>query len=90
MGVPNAIPRLAARQLQSTLAVSIHAPTQALRESVVPSARAYPLDALMADCQEYFRWGAGGAGPGGWAGGFLSLGTPGWRRRTKSPSLGFL
>ena len=30
-------------------------PPQALRETIVPSARAYPLDALMADCQEYFR-----------------------------------
>ena len=28
---------------------------QALREQIVPSARAYPLEALMADCQEYFR-----------------------------------
>lgn len=40
--------------------------SQALREQIVPSARAYPLEALMADCQEYFRcarhaccaWGA--------------------------------
>lgn len=30
-------------------------PLQALREQIVPSARAYPLNALMADCQEYFR-----------------------------------
>ncbi len=59
VGVPNAIPRLAARQLQSTLAVSIHSPTQALRESLVPSARAYPLEALMTDCSEYFRCGLG-------------------------------
>lgn len=29
---------------------------QILREQIVPSAKAYPLDALMADCQEYFRW----------------------------------
>ncbi|EFN52752.1 hypothetical protein CHLNCDRAFT_36696 [Chlorella variabilis] len=55
VGVPNAIRRMARLQLQSTLAVSIHAPSQALRETIVPSARAYPLDALMADCQEYFR-----------------------------------
>lgn len=55
VGVPNAIARLAAARLQSTLAVSIHAPTQALRESIVPSAKAYPLDALLADCAEYFR-----------------------------------
>ncbi|KAL4440001.1 hypothetical protein ABPG75_003002 [Micractinium tetrahymenae] len=55
VGVPNAIQRMGRLQLQSTLAVSIHAPNQALREQIVPSARAYPLSALMADCQEYFR-----------------------------------
>lgn len=117
VGVPNAIRRMGRLAMQSTLAVSIHAPNQvctccegsgpscdrppgcacalrsfaplaaatpapvplnstaitatttpppgcphraaqALREQIVPSARAYPLDALMADCQEYFRWGS--------------------------------
>jgi len=55
VGVPNAIARLAQERLQCTLAVSIHAPSQALRERIAPSARAYPIDALMADCSEYFR-----------------------------------
>ena len=55
VGVPNAIASLAARNLQSTLAVSIHAPTQALRESLVPSAKSYPLDSLMADTTRYFQ-----------------------------------
>ncbi|KAI3431690.1 hypothetical protein D9Q98_004736 [Chlorella vulgaris] len=55
VGVPNAIRRMGRMAMQSTLAVSIHAPNQELRESIVPSARAYPLDALMADCLEYFR-----------------------------------
>jgi 23S rRNA (adenine2503-C2)-methyltransferase len=55
VGVPNAILRMGRLALQSTLAVSIHAPNQQLRESIVPSAKAYPLAALMADCQEYFR-----------------------------------
>jgi 23S rRNA (adenine2503-C2)-methyltransferase len=36
VGVPNAIARLASEQLQSTLAVSLHAPNQALRETLVP------------------------------------------------------
>lgn len=45
--MPNAIPRLARANLKSTLAVSIHAPNQALRESIIPSAKAYPLSALM-------------------------------------------
>lgn len=57
VGVPQAIPRLAAGldALQATLAVSIHAPTQALREALVPSAKAYPLAALLADCAAFFE-----------------------------------
>lgn len=55
VGVPNAIAALARYRTQSTLAISIHAPTQALRERLVPSAKAYPLEALMKDCVEYFR-----------------------------------
>jgi 23S rRNA (adenine2503-C2)-methyltransferase len=57
VGVPQAIARLGAALggLQVTLAVSIHAPTQALREALVPSAKAYPLAALLADCETYFN-----------------------------------
>jgi len=55
VGVPNAIMRLAGYDTQSTLAVSIHAPNQKLRESIVPSAKAYPLSALMSDCVQYFE-----------------------------------
>lgn len=55
VGVPNAIAAFARYRTQSTLAISIHAPTQALREQLVPSAKVYPLDALMKDCAEYFR-----------------------------------
>ncbi|KAL5561839.1 hypothetical protein UlMin_031586 [Ulmus minor] len=54
VGVPNTIKRLASHKLQSTLAVSLHAPNQKLRESIVPSAKSYPLDALMQDCKNYF------------------------------------
>lgn len=36
VGVPNAIMKLASHQLQSTLAISIHAPNQQLREQLVP------------------------------------------------------
>ncbi|XP_002982039.2 uncharacterized protein LOC9634885 isoform X1 [Selaginella moellendorffii] len=54
VGVPNSIRKLAAHKLQSTLAVSLHAPNQRLREQIVPSAKSYPLDALMEDCKEYF------------------------------------
>lgn len=54
VGVPNAIRMLAKEKLQSTLAVSLHAPNQKLRESLIPSAKAYPLDDLLWDCQQYF------------------------------------
>ena len=55
VGIPNAIAKLAAHGLQATLAVSIHAPTQELRERLVPSAKVYPLEALMQDSREYFK-----------------------------------
>lgn len=55
VGVPNAIRMLAGYNTQSTLAISIHAPNQKIRETIVPSAKAYPLAALMKDCSEYFR-----------------------------------
>ncbi|XP_058099251.1 uncharacterized protein LOC131243734 [Magnolia sinica] len=55
VGVPNTIKRLASHKLQSTLAVSLHAPNQRLRETIVPSAKSYPLDAIMRDCKDYFE-----------------------------------
>ncbi|XP_021910566.1 uncharacterized protein LOC110824287 [Carica papaya] len=55
VGVPNTIKSLAACKLQSTLAVSLHAPNQKLREKIVPSAKAYPLEAIMKDCRDYFH-----------------------------------
>ncbi|KAG0576652.1 hypothetical protein KC19_5G096400 [Ceratodon purpureus] len=55
VGVPNTIRRLAAHKLQSTLAISLHAPNQDLRSQIVPSAKGYPLDALLEDCKYYFE-----------------------------------
>ena len=55
VGVPNAIGKLAAEELTCTLAVSIHAPNQQLRERIIPSAKVYPLEALMEDCRGYFE-----------------------------------
>lgn len=61
VGVPNTIAtRVAAENLQFTLAVSLHAPTQELRERLVPSAKAYPLDALLRDCVAYEDSSSGG------------------------------
>eukprot|EP00958_Prasinococcus_capsulatus_P027564 scaffold5660_cov323-Prasinococcus_capsulatus_cf.AAC.3 len=54
VGVPNAIRRLAEHKLQATLAVSLHAPNQTLRERLVPSAKVYPIGALLDDCLLYF------------------------------------
>ena len=36
VGVPNALQKLARHELQSTLAISLHAPNQALREQIIP------------------------------------------------------
>ncbi|KAI5670675.1 hypothetical protein M9H77_11039 [Catharanthus roseus] len=55
VGVPNTIKKLASYKLQSTLAISLHAPNQKLRESIVPSAKSYPLEAIMSDCKDYFH-----------------------------------
>jgi 23S rRNA (adenine2503-C2)-methyltransferase len=52
-GIIPGIQRLAAEPEQFNLAVSLHAPSQALRERLMPVARVYPLDALMAACREY-------------------------------------
>lgn len=54
VGVPNTIKKLASYKLQSTLALSLHAPNQSLREKIVPSAKSYPLNAIMKDCRDYF------------------------------------
>ncbi|MEB3351639.1 MAG: 23S rRNA (adenine(2503)-C(2))-methyltransferase RlmN [Cyanobacteriota bacterium] len=59
VGVPRALPTLAERAIerlgraQFTLAVSLHAPDQALREELIPTARSYPITELLADCRRY-------------------------------------
>jgi 23S rRNA (adenine2503-C2)-methyltransferase len=59
VGVPRTLPTLAERALQRlgraqfTLAVSLHAPEQGLRQELIPTAAAYPLEALLEDCR---RW----------------------------------
>ena len=55
VGIPGRIHRLAAHQLQSTLAVSLHASNQVVREQLIPSARQYPLEDLLAECREYVQ-----------------------------------
>lgn len=59
VGVPNTLPKLAALaqerlgRAQYTLAVSLHAPNQQLREELIPTAHAYPLEKLLSDCRDY-------------------------------------
>ena len=53
VGIRDRIRELAEHQLQVTLAVSLHAPNQTLREKLIPSARSYPLEDLLAECREY-------------------------------------
>ncbi|MEI6616787.1 MAG: 23S rRNA (adenine(2503)-C(2))-methyltransferase RlmN [Cyanobium sp. ELA507] len=59
VGVPKTLPTLAERALkrlgraQFTLAVSLHAPNQSLREELIPTAHAYPIAALLEDCRHY-------------------------------------
>ncbi len=53
VGIPHKISQMAEYQLQVTLAVSLHASNQQVREQLVPSAKHYPLQALLADCRQY-------------------------------------
>ncbi len=53
VGIRDRVRQLAQHQLQITLAVSLHASNQALRQQLIPSARKYPLEDLLAECREY-------------------------------------
>ncbi|MDJ0618226.1 MAG: 23S rRNA (adenine(2503)-C(2))-methyltransferase RlmN [Calothrix sp. MO_192.B10] len=53
VGIPGRIRQLAQHHLQITLAVSLHAPNQALREELIPSAHHYQITDLLAECREY-------------------------------------
>lgn len=54
-GITPGIEKLAKEHLQITLALSLHAPTQAKREQLMPIARRFPLDELMRACDYYFE-----------------------------------
>jgi 23S rRNA (adenine2503-C2)-methyltransferase len=53
VGLRGRIRELAQHHLQSTLAVSLHASNQVMREELIPSALHYPLRELLAECREY-------------------------------------
>lgn len=52
--VPN-IRRLAGEHLQITLALSLHAPSDEIRRTLMPSAATYHLEDILGACQEYFE-----------------------------------
>ncbi|MGA0962775.1 MAG: 23S rRNA (adenine(2503)-C(2))-methyltransferase RlmN [Ilumatobacteraceae bacterium] len=53
VGLVPGIRRLADRPLPVTLAVSLHAATDELRNTLIPMNKRYPIDDLMAACAEY-------------------------------------
>jgi 23S rRNA (adenine2503-C2)-methyltransferase len=55
VGVVPGIRRLSQEKLQVGLAVSLHAPTDRLRDKLVPLNRRYPLRQLMAACRSYVQ-----------------------------------
>jgi 23S rRNA (adenine2503-C2)-methyltransferase len=55
VGVVPGIQQLSREKLQVGLAVSLHAPTDRLRDRLVPLNRRYPLRQLMAACRDYVQ-----------------------------------
>jgi len=55
VGVVPGIQKLSQERLQVGLAVSLHAPTDRLRDKLVPLNRRYPLRQLMAACRDYVQ-----------------------------------
>lgn len=53
-GLVPKIDALAERKLQLTLSVSLHAPNDAIRNTIMPVSRAYSMDALLAACRRYY------------------------------------
>ena len=54
-GLVPKIRELADLGFQITLALSLHAPNQSVREEIMPIARAYPLEEVLAACRYYFE-----------------------------------
>jgi 23S rRNA (adenine2503-C2)-methyltransferase len=55
VGIPGKIHELAQHELQVTLAVSLHAPNQRLRSTLVPTADNYEIDDLLDECRDYVQ-----------------------------------
>jgi len=55
VGIVGKIRELAEHRLQMTFALSLHAPNQSLRESLIPTAVHNPIDKLLEESKEYVR-----------------------------------
>jgi len=53
VGITPRIEKLAGEKLQITLAISLHAPNDALRRKIMPIAEKYPLKGLIQACKSY-------------------------------------
>lgn len=54
-GLADKIDRLAEENLQLTLSVSLHAPEDAVRSSIMPVNRRYDVQTLLSSCRNYFE-----------------------------------
>lgn len=54
-GLVPGIDRLAEQKLQLTLSVSLHAPTDEIRNTIMPVNKAYPTEELLAACRRYYE-----------------------------------
>jgi 23S rRNA (adenine2503-C2)-methyltransferase len=55
VGIPKAIIRLAGEDLPITLAISLHAPNDAVRATIMPMAAKYPMDEIISAARQYFE-----------------------------------
>ncbi len=54
-GLVPKIDELAQKKLQLTLSVSLHAPSDEIRDTIMPVNRAYPTEELLAACRRYYE-----------------------------------
>jgi len=53
-GLVPKIDELAQKKLQLTLSVSLHAPNDTIRDTIMPVNKAYPTEELLAACRRYY------------------------------------
>ena len=54
-GLVPMIDRLAEKKLQLSLAISLHGPTDEIRNQIMPVNKAYPIEVLLAACRRYYE-----------------------------------